>query len=94
MQIILDDNNLIVAYADVGSLEGGIEIDHSNIPNNFMAEFRPGKFKYEEETIIFNKDYTDTPNPDTLPSNTMQEEIDSLKEQIAELTTIVSNLNN
>ena len=57
MQIKIDKDNLIVAYAEVGGLDGGIEIKKSILPFSFVEEFKPGKFKYENGSIIFNIGY-------------------------------------
>lgn len=57
MQIKIDKDNLIVAYAEVGSLDGGIEINKSILPFSFVEEFKPGKFKYENGSIVFNIGY-------------------------------------
>lgn len=71
MQIKINKDNLIVAYAEVGSLDGGIEINKSIIPFSFVEEFKPGKFKYENGSIIFNINY------ETYTYNTINNEVES-----------------
>lgn len=71
MQIKIDGDNLIVAFAEVGSIDGGIEISESIIPFSFVEEFKPGKFKYENGSIIFNINY------ETYTYNTINSEVES-----------------
>ena len=52
MQILVDNNNIITAYATVGGFDGGIEIDDSILPDTFIPEFKNGKFKYEENKLL------------------------------------------
>lgn len=55
MIILLDKNNLIISYAITGGIEGGIEID--NIPDNFIVNFKPRYYLYNEGKIEVNKEY-------------------------------------
>lgn len=57
MQILLNDLNEIIAYATVGGIGGSIYTEE--IPENFEATFRPGKYKYIEGEIILNADYVE-----------------------------------
>lgn len=55
MQILLNDKNEITNYAIVGGFEDGIEID--NIPDNFIVNFKPRYYLYNEEKIEVNKEH-------------------------------------
>lgn len=55
MQILLNDKNEITNYAIVGGFEDGIEID--NIPDNFIVNFKPRFYLYNEGKIEVNKEY-------------------------------------
>ena len=55
MQILLNGEREITNYAIVGGFEDGIEID--NIPDNFIVNFKPRYYLFEDNEIILNKDY-------------------------------------
>lgn len=55
MQILINTNDEIINYAIVGGFEDGIEID--NIPDNFIVNFKPRYYLFEDNEIIVNKDY-------------------------------------
>ena len=55
MQILVNGEREITNYAIVGGFEDGIEID--NIPDNFIVNFKPRYYLFEDNEIIVNKDY-------------------------------------
>ena len=55
MQILLNGEREITNYAIVGGFEDGIEID--NIPDNFIVNFKPRYYLYNEGKIEVNKEY-------------------------------------
>lgn len=55
MQIQLNANNEILAFAIVGELNEGILI--SDYPQNFIEDFKQLKYKYENEQIVLNENY-------------------------------------
>ena len=57
MQILLNDKKEITSYAIVGGFENGVEVD--NIPRDFINSFKPLKYKYENEQISLNEDYSE-----------------------------------
>ena len=59
MIILVDKNNLITSFASAGGIEGGIEISDSILPDTFVEEFKPCKFKYEDGKISYNHEYTE-----------------------------------
>lgn len=58
MKIQINSRNEIVAYVVVGDLNNGIEIN--DIPTNFIKSFKPNKYKYENERISLNENYTES----------------------------------
>lgn len=57
MQILLNSNNEITDYAIVGGFENGVEV--VDIPDDFINNFKPLKYKYENEQISLNEDYSE-----------------------------------
>lgn len=57
MQILINSNNEITNYAIVGGFENGVEV--ANIPQDFINNFKPLKYKYENEQISLNEDYSE-----------------------------------
>lgn len=57
MQILLNSNNEITDYAIVGGFENGVEV--VNIPQDFINNFKPLKYKYENEQISLNENYSE-----------------------------------
>ena len=92
MQILLDKNNLIVGFAEVGSLEGGIEILNPVLPDTFISEFKSCKFKYEDGVVSYNKDFVDGEANTQLKSvnESLEEKIKVLEQKVAELEEIVN----
>lgn len=86
MQIKVDNDNLIVAFAEVGSLDGGIDV-HSPIPDTFISMFRPYRFKYVDGKIEFNQDYVDGTEVVELKKDnlTLEEKVARLEEEIEQL---------
>lgn len=57
MQILLNSSNEITSYAVVGGFESGVEVDE--IPDDFINNFKPLKYKYENEQISLNENYSE-----------------------------------
>ncbi|MGS5801613.1 DUF2977 domain-containing protein [Staphylococcus aureus] len=76
MQILVDNNNIITSYATVGGFDGGIEINNSILPDTFVPEFKVGKFLYENDNVIYNREYTEPVKEiePTTNNETMQQE--------------------
>lgn len=96
MQVLVDDYNIITAYATVGGFDGGIEIDDSILPDTFIPEFKNGKFKYEDGNVVYNREYTEPVKDIEPPTNNeaMQQEVDSLKQQVEDLSALIQQLLN
>lgn len=65
MQILLNSNNEITSYAIVGGFDNGVDVD--NIPQDFINSFKPLKYKYENEKITLNKNYSEEVNAPVQP---------------------------
>src|SRR5699024_2964743 len=57
MQILINNKNEIISFAIVGGFEDGVEVDE--IPQDFISNFKPLKYKYENEQISLNEDYSE-----------------------------------
>ena len=93
MQILLDKNNLIVGFAEVGSLENGIEIDNFILPSTFIAEFKKGKFIYSDNVVSYNRDFVDG-DANALLQNTnesLEDKVKTLENRVKELEDIIAN---
>ena len=92
MQILVNKDNLIVAYAEVGGLEGGIEISNSILPDTFIAEFKNKKFRYENGVVSYNRLFSDNEEATQLKSanESLEEKIKVLEQKVAELEEIVN----
>ncbi len=67
MQIQLNANNEILAFAIVGELNEGILI--SDHPQNFIEDFKQLKYKYENEQIVLNENYKEVQEEQIKPPN-------------------------
>lgn len=96
MIILVDKNNLITSFASAGGIDGGIEVDNSILPDTFIPEFKNGKFKYEDGNVVYNREYTEPVKDIEPPTNNeaMQQEIDSLKQQVEDLSALIQQLLN
>ncbi|WZK93678.1 hypothetical protein [Staphylococcus phage SpP] len=66
MQILVNSKNEILSFAIVGGFENGIEVD--TIPENFIATFKPLKYRYENKQIFLSESYLEEINvPDNPP---------------------------
>lgn len=92
MIILVDKNNLITSFASAGSIEGGVKISDSILPDTFAAEFKPCKFKYENGIISYNRLFSDNEEATQLKSvnESLEEKIKVLEQKVAELEETVS----
>ena len=67
MQIQINSNNEILAFAIVGELNEGILI--SDYPQNFIEDFKRFKYKYENEQIVLNENYEEFQEVPIKPPN-------------------------
>lgn len=86
MQILLNDKNEITNYAIVGGFEDGIEID--NIPDNFIVNFKPRYYLYNEGQIEVNNEYkeeTETFSPIEPPNLSLSGTDEELRKMFANM---------
>ena len=86
MQIAINDI-YIVGYATIGRIAGGIEVEQSELPNNFFSDFAENKFLYSDGTVIENPDYK--PEPEPVPEPSLEEKLAAAELQIEELTECI-----
>lgn len=55
MQILINSKNEILSFAIVGGFEDGIKVD--NIPSDFIRNFKPRYFLFNEGQIEVNNEY-------------------------------------
>lgn len=55
MQILINRENEIISFAIVGGFEDGFEVD--NIPDNFIVNFKPRYYIFEDNEIKVNENY-------------------------------------
>lgn len=72
MQIKVDKDSLIIAYASIGQLEDGIEFD---VPSDFIKNFRSKYYMLQNGTVIVNPDYTEASKLDVESSDPTAEQI-------------------
>lgn len=92
MIILVDKNNLITSFASAGGFDGGIEVSDSILPDTFVAEFKPCKFKYEDGVVSYNRLFSDNEEATQLKSvnESLEEKIKALEQKVAELEEIVN----
>jgi hypothetical protein len=96
MRITINNNNEITGYAIVGGIDGDFEISDDVIPDTFIDEFKNGKFLYIDGKIKYNRDYLEPAKEIERPNNNeaMQQEVNDLKQQVADLTALIQQLLN
>lgn len=94
MKIAINDNNEIISFATVGEIDNGIEVEDTIIPEGFREDFRPKKFLYVNEEITINPNYVAPENEELPTAPSMQDEVDSLRAQVEQLTAMLEQLMN
>lgn len=56
INIKVNENNEITAYASIGGV-GGIDVSDDILPENFMTDFKRGYFLYKDGKITVNPDF-------------------------------------
>lgn len=79
MQISTNNNNEIIGYAFIGGFENGIELDDNIVPQDFLQNYKPKYYLYQNERIVVNTNYEEKSNTSYIPpmttSNTSDEEL-------------------
>ena len=81
------ENDLILSYAIIGNIDDSIEINDNIVPNNFINDFKPKKYKYKNEQIVLNENYTssDDEQPIQPPSISMPGSDEELRKMFADM---------
>lgn len=92
MEIKIDPNGLIIAYAIVGELDGGTTTT-AQLPDNFVNEFQPNKFKLIGNQISENTDYVEPVAPVPEVTHTAEQQaITALAQQTADQQAHIASL--
>lgn len=78
MQIQVNEKGEITGYAVTGGFPEGIEIREENLPEGFLEEFRPGKYRYKTNAVQENPEYEE---PEDI--SPVLEEIERLKSELS-----------
>ncbi|MEJ7437647.1 DUF2977 domain-containing protein [Staphylococcus warneri] len=87
MRILINENNEIIGYAKVGSLNNDFEVEDSIVPQNFEQLYKPKYFLYQSNEIVMNSHYQNesAASNQTTNSTSNLSNDDSLKLMIASL---------
>lgn len=86
MEILLDENKLVLAFAVIGELDDNAQHYSGVIPENFYEDFKPKFYMLKNDEIVENPDYvapSDTPPVNSTTS--VQEAINKLGEVTAKI---------
>ena len=84
MKIKLEGNK-IVAYAIVGNLEDGIEVDNSILPDDFIENFVSGKFLYTNDKVVVNENFVPAKPEEVEGPSQIQQSLSVLTKQVMDL---------
>lgn len=84
MQIAINSNNEIIAYAKIGSITNGITVE---IPDSVLND-NPLSYLYQNWQFVKNPDY----KPPTEIAKTVDEQIEEIQSKIDELNLSVDLL--
>ncbi len=89
MIIILTNSiNEIIGYSLLGDIDGGISIDETSLPHDFMILFKPRFYLYRDGKVIRNMNYQE----DNDIFIERDKEIEELRERIDELESKYESL--
>ena len=92
MEVKVDVNGLIVAFAVVGQIDGGQQVT-GEVPANFIDEFQPNKFKLIECNVVKNPDYVaPVAMEPVLSPSTEQEALTAVAQQMADQQQHIDSL--
>lgn len=78
MRLFIDKNNVIIGYELTGTSIDGIEYDSSDLPDDFLDNYKPSFYLLKNNEIVENPNYVAPEPPVIGPSN--------LEKQVAELS--------
>lgn len=82
MQIKINADSEIIAYAIVGEVENGIAVDCDVVPVNFEADFKPLYFVFRDKQIVVNENYKE---PNEEQTKTPIKRIEQLENAVLEI---------
>lgn len=83
MKIQVSENDEVLAFARIGDVENSVDLENSDIPENFETDFKPRYFLYKHGKIFINKNYVEPDNSIDRDSNLMSNiEIQTLIEDL------------
>lgn len=84
MQLLLDDKNVILGFAKLGTMDGATEYT-GPVPDDFELKFVPRYYMLKDDGIITNPDYAPSkPNVPTGPN--------SLQQVVIQQTTTIAQM--
>lgn len=92
MIILVDENNLITSFASAGSIEGGVEISDSILPDGFVNSFNKNKYKYIDDKIIYNNETKEEDNSYNSIQDDLLQDNDLNHRSIEQIKVMVANL--
>lgn len=93
MKIVLNSNNEITEFTQIGGLPKSIEFS-GTIPDDFESQFKPSFYLLQNNEIVVNPDYSAPvfELPEMSGPTTEQQMINQLGLQVATLTAEVNQL--
>lgn len=95
LKIKLNDSNEIEAYAIIGDLDGSIPIQMEKMPDDFVDNFQPSYYVYNNGEILKNEsykeedyDYKETPPRFTILQNMIIQQSEQILALQSELNTV------
>lgn len=88
MQITVNNNQEVTAYALIGGLAGGVEVAEAALPADFSSVFAPSYYLFKNGAFTVNPNYV-VPVATTVVNETpsdVQQTINQLGLQVAALT--------
>jgi len=92
MEIKTENNGLIMAFAEIGGIEDGKEIN-TVLHEGFADEFEPGKYKLSNDQVILNPDYESPSYTEpSLTATAEQISLTSIAKQMADQQQHIASL--
>ena len=89
MIILTNSNNEIISYSLLGDIDGGILIDETTIPKDFLYLFKPKYYLYHDDKVIKNINYREEDENVFYRDIEMEElkgRVEELENKVKELT--------
>lgn len=77
MQLQLDNNNVIIGYANFGEINNGVEFDENKVPDDFYKKFKSSFYLLKDSEIVENPDYV-SPKPPVIGPSTIEQQVAAL----------------